>query len=289
VQYTDEWEQASRIDRLDIVWERAKEWHEGLVFGGVPDGGDGLSTDGHPPVAPIIYFFSLAGLVMAAMRWRRPEYIVLIAAVLLLPLGAILTVGAGMYRRTLGLAPFVGILAAIPLARAYAGLWAQPGRVRYAALALFLVPLYAGTRATYEYFGETQDDPVIHTLTVQEQHVASQWMDTLPPETWFYFYSGRWAFDYETRRYNAPDAQGSDRSREFRPGGVTQSPIDYGIDREGPVAFVFLAPYIGNPNDPNASNGLAEVQRRYPGGEVIEQHHDGRMMFQAYYLPEGAP
>jgi hypothetical protein len=259
-----------------------------MFFGGVPDGGDGLSTDGHPPVAPIIYFFALAGLVMAFMRFRRPEFLILIAAVALLPLGALLTVGAGMYRRTLGLAPFVAILAAIPLARAYDGIWAQHGRLRWAALALFIVPAYAGVVATSEYFGETQDDPVIKTLMVQEQHVASLWMDELPQETTFYHYSGRWSFNYETRRYNAPDADGIDRSREFRqPPG--DGPIDYSIDTDGPIAFVFMAPYIGIPEDANSIDGLAEVQRLYPGGEVVERFHDGRIMFQGYYLPDGEP
>jgi hypothetical protein len=41
------------------------------------------------------------------------------------------------------------------------------------------------------------------------------------------------------------------------------------------------------PDDTNTIDGLAEVQRLYPGGDVVERFHDGRIMFQGYYLPDG--
>ena len=60
----------------------------------------------------------------SASRWRSGagsarSTLCLSPPLLLLPWGALLTVGDGLFRRTLGLAPFIAVLAALPLAWAW--------------------------------------------------------------------------------------------------------------------------------------------------------------------------
>jgi len=293
------WEEGGAVDRAGLLWDRARDWHRGLFFGGVVDYGDGLSTPGHPPVGPVIWLLAVVGLVMTAWRARRLEYALALAAAVLFPLGALLTVDYGMYRRTLGLAPFVALLAALPLAWLFGRLRERPGRARDAAFALLALPLAAGAAASCEYFGATQDRREVQFVMVQELEAASRYMDTLPEGTPVYFYSGRWFLRYETRRYLAPDVEGYDIT-----GATVPAPgqvIPYEVYTDGPAAFVFLFPFVPfDESDPNfyylwpyptidgharsLMRALEEVQTRYPGGEVTEHVEHDRVFFRAYYL-----
>ena len=61
---------------------------------------------------------------------------------------------------------------------------------------------------------------------------ASHYIDDEADGAFVYFLAGRWSFNYETRKYLAPDAEGEDRSREF---GRTQS---LEVNRIRPALFV---------------------------------------------------
>jgi hypothetical protein len=124
-----------------------------------------------------------------------------------------------------------------------------------------------------------QDDPQMRYVYPRQLDAASQYVDKLPRDTIVYFYSGRWSYNYETRRFLAPETYGVDRSREFRPPtqGGDDDPLDLRRERGAPVAFVFLAPYLEE---------LPKVQEQHPGGQTIEDLHDGEVLFRAYFLPE---
>jgi hypothetical protein len=90
-----------------------------------------------------------------------------------------------------------------------------------------------------------------------------------------YFYSDRWPFGYETRRFAAPDVEGADRSYDYRPAPI-QDPLSFDADRSRDVAFVLMGPYVDD---------LKRITDRYPGGLVEEQVRDSEVLFRAYFLP----
>ncbi len=277
---SEQWQEADGFgEHARIIWRRGVEWGEGMVDGNRADLGDGLATWHHPPLGRLTAVLAAGGLCMAFWNWRKPEYAVVLAATAILPLGALLTVGDGLFRRTLGLAPFLALLAALPLAWMWDWLWRPRGPARFAAVLALVLPAYVGVTTTYQYFGPLQDDINLRYTYPYQMDAASHYMARLPRGTFVYFYSRNWRFTYETRRFIAPDAIGVDRSFEFRDvSSITPSSLDLAITRDGPVAFVFLDPYTRN---------VQGVKNLYPGGSITEVKKDGETLFAAYYFPDG--
>lgn len=276
VTHAAEWGQADNRGKVRLLWNRAREWGEGLVRGDRPDQGDGLATRGYPPVDPLTALLAGGGVAMAAWRWRRTESACLLAALALLPLGAILTTSDGLFRRTFGLAPIFAVLAALPLAWVWERLRGEPGRRRYAFAAIIagLIAL-SGGKNVFDYFGPVQHTATMRFVFPYQMDAASRYMNGLAPGTLVYFYSDRWGFNYETRRFLAPSAEGVDRSRRFRTAGAS-GPLDLSADRSRTVAFVFLAEYFDQ---------VDAVARLYPGGRMAETTRGGEMLYRAYELP----
>jgi len=280
VTHTGQWQDAGPLARVDILWDRAREWHNGLFFGGRPDLGDGLSEHGFPPVDPLVYAFALVGLGAAVWNIRRKEYAVCVAAAAIMPWGALLTVDDGLFRRTFGLAPFIALLAAIPLAWLWEALRTRRGAMALAGMAvLAAVPAYTGARAVHDYFGPAQDTYAMRFVYPYQVDAAARWIDGLPGGTYVYFYSDRWSIDYETVRFLAPHAAGEDRSFEFR---LHRLAPDHGglrldIDRPGPVAFVMLGEY-----EPE----MEIVRHAHPGGKTVESRRGEEVLFRAYVVDE---
>ncbi len=274
--YTAQWRAAGIGGRAEILRDRFDEWLRGLLRGGRPDYGDGLAAPGQPVVDAVTSTLALAGLAFALWRWRRPEYAAVLAAVAMLPFGALLTTGDGLFRRSFGLAPFVALLAALPLA----WLWERAAGRRdprgYAAMALIAllvaVPVVGNVR---DYFGPAQRTDVMRFTYPYQDDAASHYIASLPKGTMVYFYSDRWAFDYETRRFIAPHATGEDRSRQF--GGVPKDqPLNFDAPAGRDVAFVFLGDYLRD---------AATVTARYPGGTLTVGRRGSEVTFRGYFLP----
>jgi hypothetical protein len=269
-----EWEDGNLLDQARLLGERAWEWQRGLVWGDREDLGDGLATPGHPPVEPVVFGLAVIGLAMAIWRWRAPEYVVLIVAVFVLPLGAVLTVEDGLFRRTLGLAPFLAVLAGLPLAWAWRRVLAQrPHGWQLYLAGLALVPVYSAVSTTYQYFGPVQDTFAMRYVYPYELDAASRYIARQPDGTLVYFYSDRWPFDYETRRFLAPDAIGVDRSFEF---GPPTTELNFGADRSRDVVFVFLGEYLPN---------FERVVDDFPDGVQTEAVRDGELLYRALFVP----
>jgi len=275
----EDWKSASWLERGETILERAWEWKRGLTWGDREDLGDGLAAPGHPPVGIAVSVLAGLGLLSAIWRWRRPEYATLIAAYVCLPWGALLTVEDGLFRRTLGLAPFVAVLAAIPLAWAWQRYVADGSRRRavrvLVAAAVIGLPLYTALKTTYDYFGPVQDTHAVRFTFPYQLDAASRHMATLPDGTIVYLYSDRWSFAYETRLFLAPRALGLDRSFEFR-GGDPQAELDFSADRTKDSVFMLLGGYVT----------VADlVEEEHPGGVLTEQVRDGEVLFRAYAVP----
>ena len=116
---------------------------------------------------------------------------------------------------------------------------------------------------------------------VQRQHVqwvfAGDLVDSLQAAHRFgdpgtiYFYSARWSYGYETRRFLFPDSPGIDRSREHG---------TFDLDRldRGPVTYVMIGGY---------AEEIDRLREMYPGGEAVEDRDDeGVVRFVVYHLRE---
>jgi len=276
VTHSAEWKDAGIEGKATILRHRFDEWAEALVRGDRPDQGDGLAAPGHPVVGMTVMLLALAGIAMAAWQWRETEYAAVLIAALVLPFGALLTVGDGLFRRSFGLAPFIALLAALPLAWVLERAATRGSVVRFASCAA-VCGIVAGVGAmnVYRYFGPNQDTVVMRITYPYQEDAASHYIAGLPPDTFVYFYSDWWSFYYETRRFIAPDAVGIDRSHEF--GNVPAGqPLELGADRTRDVAYVFLGTYIDDAD---------EAQSLYPGGTATEGHRGAEVTFRAYFLP----
>lgn len=278
VQYSREWKESGVGGKAELLAERAWEWQRALVAGGRPDLGDGLATERHPVVDPVTYALAIVGFAVALTRIRRGEYAVLVIAPFVLVWGALLTVEDGLFRRTLGMAPFIAVLAAIPLAGAWEWSRAQPRDDRWrtlAAAAVLAVPAYAGVTGVWAYFGPVQESRTMRFVYPRELDAASRFMRDLPPGTPVYFYSDRWSFNYETRRFIAPDVEGVDRSLRFRR-AVVSPDVEFSRDPSRPAAFVLLDAYLDR---------MPDVEGAYPGGAASESRRGDDVMFRAYVVP----
>ena len=273
---TPAWKDAGVGGKATILRHRFDEWAIALVRGNRPDQGDGLAAPGHPVVGGVVIALALAGLAMAAWRWRRTEYAALLAAAAALPLGALLTIDDGLFRRSFGLAPFIAVAAAIPLGWGWERAIRRRDAPGYAACAAVCgLVVFVGAVNVYRYFGPNQDTAVMRITFPYEDDAASHYIAGLPAGTMVYFYSDAWSFNYETRRFIAPNAEGIDRSHEF--GGVpADTPLEFGADRTRGAAFVFLGAYLDD---------AAQVQALYDGGVLTEGHRGSEVTFRAYFLP----
>ncbi|TAK58246.1 MAG: hypothetical protein EPO22_11195 [Dehalococcoidia bacterium] len=272
-----QWQEEDALGRARIIWDRAGEWERGLFVGGRADFGDGLATDGHPAVGPIVAALALVGLGFSMWNWRRAEHAVLLACLLLLPLGALATYEDGLFRRTLGLAPVFAVLAALPLAWLWERGFAARDQLRgTVAMATTLIAVaVVGVYSTVEYFGAVQNTEAMRFVYPYQIDAASRYIDELPKDTYVYFYSDRWSFEYETRRFLAPGYAGEDRSTEFGP-PVVGPGEQAAPDRSRNTAYVFLGTYIGH---------AKEVIDKYPGGGVSDAWRGDEIEFEAYFLP----
>lgn len=277
VSRTAAWRDADWSGRVALLGGRAVEWGRGVLVGGRPDDGDGLGGRGFPLLDPVTALAAAVGAGMALRRWRQPAPATLLAALAVLPLGALLTIEDGLYRRTFGLAPLLAILAALPLARLWRLARAR-GRAPQGAAAVALGALLVlnGARNAQTYFGPLQASEQMRYVFPYQVDAASRFVAGLPPGTAVFWYSERWPADYETRRWFAPAADVSERAPELgaavEAGGTPVLRAD--SDRES--VFILLGAY----------RDLAEaIRRRHRGAALVEQTRDGEILFRAVRVP----
>jgi len=259
---SEEWLAAAHWwERVALIIAELGKFVVGLLAGGRPDFGDGLSSPGFPPINPLISIAAAVGFVLAWHRRFDWACAVCCAAVLIFPWGAILTTGNGDFRRTLALAPFIAFLAALPLG----ALWHSKRYQWTAALGAILALSAAVDILRYPASLKTEEAE--HVFAPELRLFAEQ-VVTLPAGTQVNFFSDRWSVHYETLRFLAGDLDARDRSREFRAaedgawGDVTP-----------PAAFFFLGRYL--PWAPRA-------EERWPDGHELEVVYGDRIRFRAY-------
>ena len=235
------------------------------------DGSDGLG--GRGAVDPITGLLAYVGLAIAVARWRSPPHLIIATAFVLGLAGLILSIEDwGELRRTFVIVPFVYGLAGVAVveigravARNAAAGWR---RIAYVVGAAILVVVVAWN--TWAYFGEIVHEERLDWVYAVDLVEALDAAHDFEDPGKVYFYSARWRYDYEIRRFLYPATPGVDRSKEF--GTFTLEKTD-----DGPVTYVLLSPYAAE------IDALRDI---LPGGKAVEEYNpDGGRRFSVYHLP----
>lgn len=261
--YPPRFEHASGLaGKSDIVLDSGRNFVQLMVF----EGGGGL-----PMLAAATSVLLGIGILCALRRCREPGIALALVLLIVISCAGVLnpTGNSVMIRRAVGVTPFIAVLAALPLSAALRSKYAASRHARALVLAAAVASVVSvGATNLIFLFGDYPGSPNGKTNYSRVQ--ASRFLEELPDEPYVYFYSRQWAFDYEVRRYLAPDVQGEDRS------GYWGSEFDLAPDREGDVVYLFLDAFLDTSQ---------EVQRLYPGGSPFESlDDDGTVLFRAYEL-----
>jgi 4-amino-4-deoxy-L-arabinose transferase-like glycosyltransferase len=267
---SDDFEQANLAAKLDLVFSKATNFIGAYAWHGVSDFIDGASPDKRPMLNQVTLALLIVGIVWALWHWREPANLLSLVMLAVIPLSSILQTNA-TYRGPLGAVPFVAYLAAVPLALAWAKAPQFSGNYRWGGFAL--VPLaiaFVAYTSVQAYFGTWSKSSEFRWVYSQEVSSASEYLESLPGNPYVYFYSERWSFNFETRKYLAPQVRGEDRSKQF---GQQQG---YDIDRSRDSVLLLLPPYIDDRD---------LLRTMYPEGSESVGREGERVLYFAYKVP----
>jgi 4-amino-4-deoxy-L-arabinose transferase-like glycosyltransferase len=269
---TPSWQDAGASEHLHMVLNAARDWLEIMTWRGVPDRVDAAGFG--PMLDKYTVALAAAGLVLLLLHWRRLPNFFVLAVLLLVPFGAILTVD-GSYRRALGILPFLAVAMALPLARLWEWADAKPAALRAVACGIIVgaVAVVGVTNVRY-YFGTLSVSQSARYIYVEDLAAASRYLHDRNPE-YVYFLANRWEYKYPTRAFLAPNVPGEDRSAEFG----TSHRIDLSADRTKDAVFILLGIYT-------APQVVSDLRRRYPQGTPYNGlSDDGHLLFVAFAVP----
>jgi 4-amino-4-deoxy-L-arabinose transferase-like glycosyltransferase len=270
---SDRFEGGGRLDKADVLLDQLRRFAGAYIWQGVTDRVDGSSPDGRPMLDPITVALSLSGLSLVLWHWRAPASLLVLCLFALIPLAGALQTNA-TYRGTLGLAPFVAFLAALPLGLVWreAGELSREARLVFRALAVLLV-LLIGTANLTAYFDRWAGSAHFDKVYARDFTNAVEYVRDLPDRPYVYLLSSEFRFSHETRLYLAPDVLGEDRSTEFI------GRRDLFFYEPGASVVLLLNAYA---ND----DTLDLLREIYPGGDVYIREREQRRAFVVYTLPE---
>lgn len=267
---SDEFDDASAGERARLIGEQAWTFAKAYTYDAPFDVVDANGI--RPVFDPLTLLLMAVGVVIAIRRRREPMIIAMLCCLVIIPLPAVLQRGSIM-RQPVAAAPYVALLAALPLAAVIRGAWRRPAEVRAFAIASVTACIAMISAITVrDYFWTWRNHEWVRFIYYSQFTTASLYMRDLPDNTYVYFYNERASINLETRPFLAPNGRGQDRSREFsdRGGSIEE------VDRARPVAFVLMDGYL---------DLLPSLRERYPGGYVRRVERDGQLEFIAYELP----
>ncbi len=232
------------------------------------DGTDGSGGKGAVDMG--IAILAYVGLAVSVWKWRSPPYLLALLAVLgALSVLIVTDPSTGTLRRSITAIPWVfglagvGVVSIVNVIRAAFG---QSGR--FAAVGTLTLVLIAGSFWNLQYyFDELAQSRQLDWAFAPDHVKALESAHAFDDPGTIYFYSSRWAFDYESIRFLYPDSPGTDRSEEFGTFDLTK------VD-DGPVTYVLIGHY---------AQEIDRLQQLYPGGDVIVDS-DPRPRFIVYHL-----
>lgn len=232
------------------------------------DGTDGSGGEGAVDMGVAILAY--VGLAVSVRRWRSPPYLLALLAVLgALSVLVVTDPSTGTLRRSITAIPWVfglagvGVVSIVNIIRSGFG---EGGRI-VAVGALTLV-LIAGSFWNLQYYFDDLAQSNQFDWAFAPDHVeALETAHAFDNPGTIYFYSSRWAFDYESVRFLYPESKGINRSDEFGTFDLTKV-------NDGPVTYVLIGHY---------AQEIDRLRQLYPGGDVIVDN-DPRPRFIVYHL-----
>jgi 4-amino-4-deoxy-L-arabinose transferase-like glycosyltransferase len=270
---TLEWQAEDYTGRLRLVGEGAWDYAKLVAWGERPNLVD--ATGRKPALDWLTLLLVGGGVAYCFMHWWKPESQLFIVTLIVVPLGTVIWYEASA-RTTVGLTPFFAMLAALTVDKAWsmADETARPRlrRVLRVAIPAALVALAVFNLGAYfQDFGKS--DTFARFVYAEPIAVASEYAREHPGKPYVYFFSGRWTYDYETRRYLAPEVRGEDRSTQF-------GRFDLQFDRSRNSLIILMPPYL---------DVLPQLRNLHPEAQVTTHERDGDVLFTSVYLPAAGP
>ncbi len=233
------------------------------------DGTDGSGGEG--AVDTGIAVLAYLGLAVSLKKWRSPPYLLALLAVLgALAVLVVTDPSTGTMRRSITAIPWVFGLAgvgAVTAANVVRIAFGERGRM-VAAGALVLVLISGAFWNLRYYFDELAQSNQFDWAFAPDHVEALEAAHSFENPGTIYFYSGRWAFDYESVRFLYPKSTGINRSDEF--GTFDLEKVD-----EGPVTYVLIGHY---------AQEIDRIKQLYPGGDLLIDSKP-RPRYIVYHLP----
>jgi hypothetical protein len=265
---SDEWDQKSgNGERVRWVADRYVDYWDRLCCDPVFDGVDATGT---VPVVPLsTLLLATAGVILSLWQGQRTLATLSAVFLLVLPFTSVMSVDFAL-RRTMIESVFLAMFAGIGIAKVIRSGWTRPYG-RYVLIPLVgLLAVISVRQNLGDYFNGTLDSPEVRWVNAVEMVAASEYIGDLPPGSYVYFMTDRWPYSHEIRRYFAPDVPGEDRSEGF---GDDRLPYD---PAKGRPVYILVGSY---------EERLADLRRRYPGGQVVSNGPNDDPEFIAYLPP----
>jgi len=252
--------------------------------GGEPDFTDGTGT--RALLDPLTAVLFAAGLAVSLVRARDRRGLLIAAGVLSGVAAVALTVDWGAARRSIVALPMVYAAAGMAgselmrlsgrhMAPRIHGTVRLPGNLQprsgvlWPQVAVALVILVtANVFNGWLYTQRLLESKAMRFAYPAEMTEVTEFLRTVP-DAYVYFYSDRWSWDYETRRFLAPDTDGEDRSSKFASFSLGRA------HHQRPVVYLLMGGYLDQ---------VPALERRYPDGELVERTKDGEPTFSAYLV-----
>jgi hypothetical protein len=217
-----------------------------------------------PPIDAITGIFVLAGLIICFARIKDDKYALLLLLIITALAGFILTEdGRGFFRRTIsGIVPLT-LVAGIGADNLYCRI---KSKTRYAPLIFLIIFSLLAFTATSFLVKDLAENERVKWVFVYEFTSAIDYVKTLDPVK-AYFYSDRWSWNYETRKFLLPSFAGEDRSRKFG---------NFSIEKRDEHAVYILLP--------DYTNIMENITQAYPNGTSFEGYDKDKLLFSAYVI-----
>ncbi len=276
VLHTYRFEHGTLLDKADVLKDQVVRYAGAYIWHGVSDNVDGAGSNGIPIIDPLTLVLFAAGLAATVWSWRTPSNLLCLCLLIVLPLAGVLQLNA-TYRGTLGLAPIVCYLAALPLATAWRESRSLPRRLSLAArVALVLGVIVIGVINLRTYFGNWAHSENFNVTYARDFTSAVERISEQEPRPYVYVFSDHFSFDHETRQFLAPTLQGEDRSLEFN------SNLDLTFDRTRAAVALLMGRYT-------EGDTLGYIETFYPGGTTYKNIRDGKTRYIVFTLPPPPP
>jgi hypothetical protein len=264
-----EWAGEDFPGRMRLVAESTWDYSKLIVWGERPILVD---ASGRKPTVDWLTLLLVAGGFLYCLKhWWKPETQLLLVMLVVIPIGAVVWL-EGLARTTVGLAPFLAMFAGLTIDK----LWTladetAPSRrqkaFRFAVPAVIVALAVFNIGAYFQDFG--RHDTFARFVYAEPIAAASEYVKDQPNRPNVYFFSGRWSYMYETRRYLAPDVPGEDRSTQF-------GRYDLTVDRSKNALLILMPPYL---------DITPQLRNLYPDAQVTTRLSGRDVLFTAFYIP----